>query len=141
MEMVAMRKRIKVRTEETLIKETTEMINEMRGDPKESQRSLMQDLSKKVCSIILRKALCVYRCFFICFFFFKLCTILNLIGHISICNLTYIIFQSSLHSYVHFSHMQLSSPFHITFFNLRIALRLSYCRRRWCTRRPSRSER
>jgi hypothetical protein len=65
-----MRKRIKVRTEETLIKETTEMINEMRGDPKESQRSLMQDLSKKVCSIILRKALCVYRCFFICFFFF-----------------------------------------------------------------------
>lgn len=50
-EMIEMlRKRRRVLTEQTLIKESTEMTNETMADPIGSLRSLMQDSSRMVCN-------------------------------------------------------------------------------------------
>jgi hypothetical protein len=45
--LLPVRKGIRVLTEQSLIKESTEMTNVMMEDPKGSPRSLMQDSSKK----------------------------------------------------------------------------------------------
>lgn len=126
-EMVAMRKRIKVRAKEILIKETTtETRNEMRGDPIESQRSLMQDSSKKVwhaCTISSIVAFAIVSFIIICSVLYSYLTYL---AYALIYSLVITYPPSCIDSYQHcysYLHKLLCTfPFHITLISLAISL-------------------
>lgn len=114
-----MRKRIKVRAKEILIKETTtETRNEMRGDPIESQRSLMQDSSKKVwhaCTISSIVAFAIVSFIIICSVLYSYLTYL---AYALIYSLVITYPPSCIDSYQHcysYLHKLLCTfPFHIT---------------------------